>query len=48
MVRAAFATAIRRVYLVDIALVVGGLLLTLLVPELPLRKAHETVPVANE
>ena len=48
VVRAAFATAIRRVYLVDIALVVGGLLLTLLVPELPLRKAHETVPVANE
>ena len=47
-VRAAFATAIGRVYLVDIGLVVAGLLLTLLVPELPLRKANEAVPVAAE
>ncbi|MGY3090678.1 EmrB/QacA subfamily drug resistance transporter [Hymenobacter sp. UYAg731] len=47
-VRAAFATAIRRVYVVDILLVVGGLLLTLLVPELPLRKANENAPALAE
>ncbi|GAA4051137.1 hypothetical protein GCM10022409_42380 [Hymenobacter glaciei] len=47
-VRAAFATAIHRVYMVDILLVVGGLLLTLLVPELPLRKANEKVPTIAE
>ena len=49
VVKAAFATAIRRVYMVDILLVVGGFLLTLLVPELPLRKAHdEAVPAVAE
>ena len=42
-VRAAFAMAIRRIYTVDILLVVGGFILTLLIPELPLRKTQEAV-----
>ena len=38
--RAAFSKAISRVYFVNIFLVVGGLLMTLFVPELPLRKSN--------
>ncbi|MBF9239060.1 DHA2 family efflux MFS transporter permease subunit [Hymenobacter sp. BT683] len=40
VMRAAFSKAISRVYFVNIFLVVGGLLLTLFVPELPLRKTN--------
>ena len=47
VVRAAFATAIRRMYIVDILLIVPSLLLTLLMSELPLRNANEAVPVAG-
>ncbi|HEX8506673.1 MAG TPA: MDR family MFS transporter [Hymenobacter sp.] len=39
-VKAAFSKAISRVYLVNICLVLGGLLVTLFVPELPLRKSN--------
>jgi EmrB/QacA subfamily drug resistance transporter len=45
VVRAAFAKAISRVYFFNIFLVVGGFILTLFVPELPLRKSNERVPV---
>jgi len=45
-VKAAFSKAISRVYLVNICLVMGGLLLTLLVPELPLRKSNQGGPPA--
>lgn len=44
VLRTAFAKAIERVYQVNIGLVVGGLLLTLLVPELPLRKSNAGPP----
>ena len=47
-VRAAFSRAISRVYLVNLCLVVGGLLMTLLVPELPLRKSNAPVPPSAE
>ena len=46
-VRTVFATAIRRIYTVDILLVVGGFILTLLIPELPLRKAAPPVQVQH-
>ncbi|WP_226915729.1 MDR family MFS transporter [Hymenobacter siberiensis] len=47
-VRAAFSKAISRVYLFNIFLVVGGFVLTLFVPELPLRKSNEGPPVAEK
>jgi MFS family permease len=43
-VRAAFSKAISRIYLFNIFLVAGGLLMTLFVPELPLRKTNATAP----
>ena len=46
--RAAFSKAISRVYLVNIFLVVGGLIMTLFVPELPLRRSNAGPPVAVE
>jgi EmrB/QacA subfamily drug resistance transporter len=42
--REAFSTAISRVYYFNICLVVGGLLMTLFVPELPLRKTNARGP----
>jgi MFS family permease len=47
-VKAAFSKAISRVYLVNICLVVGGLLMTLFVPELPLRKSNGGPPPPAE
>ena len=47
-VKAAFAKAISRVYLVNIGLVLAGLLMTLLVPELPLRKSNAGPPPPTE
>ncbi|GAA4353456.1 hypothetical protein GCM10023185_14110 [Hymenobacter saemangeumensis] len=52
VMRAAFSKAISRVYLVNICLVVGGLIMTLFVPELPLKKTNagpvpEPVPAAD-
>jgi EmrB/QacA subfamily drug resistance transporter len=47
-VRQAFSEAVTRVYFCNIFLVLGGLLATLFIPELPLRKANEGVPVAAE
>jgi MFS family permease len=47
-VRAAFSKAISRVYLVNIGLVVCGFLMTLFVPELPLRKSNAAPPPAAE
>ncbi len=44
VVRAAFAKAISRVYLFNIFLVVGGLVMTLFIPELPLRKTNAGPP----
>lgn len=44
-VRAAFSKAISRVYLFNIFLVVGGLVMTLFIPELPLRKSNDGPPV---
>ena len=46
VVRAAFSKAISRVYLVNIGLVLGGLLMTLFVPELPLRKSNTATSAA--
>ncbi|AWM34325.1 MFS transporter [Hymenobacter nivis] len=43
-VRNAFAKAIGRVYLLNIFLVVGGLITTLFIPELPLRKSNDGPP----
>jgi len=43
-VRAAFSKAISRVYLFNIFLVLGGLVMTLFVPELPLRKTNAAAP----
>ena len=48
VVRAAFSKAISRVYLVNIFLVVGGLIMTFFVPELPLRKSNAGPPAAAE
>ncbi|MCC3151728.1 MDR family MFS transporter [Hymenobacter sp. BT770] len=45
--RAAFSKAISRVYLVNICLVLGGLLMTLFVPELPLRKSNIAPPATE-
>lgn len=42
--RAAFSKAIKRIYLFDIFLVVGGLITTLFIPELPLRKSNDVPP----
>ncbi|WP_257883330.1 MDR family MFS transporter [Hymenobacter sp. DG01] len=42
--KAVFSQAISRVYLFNICLVVGGLLMTLFVPELPLRKSNTDAP----
>ncbi|UOQ77572.1 hypothetical protein MUN84_02405 [Hymenobacter sp. 5516J-16] len=42
--KAAFSQAISRVYLFNIFLVAGGLLMTLFVPELPLRKSNDSAP----
>ncbi|WP_375434321.1 MDR family MFS transporter [uncultured Hymenobacter sp.] len=44
--RLAFSKAISRMYLFNIVLVAGGLLMTLFVPELPLRKSNQTAPPA--
>ena len=46
--RAAFSKAISQVYLVNIFLVMGGLLMTLFVPELPLRKTNAGPPPPAE
>ncbi|WP_234795192.1 MDR family MFS transporter [Hymenobacter arizonensis] len=46
--RAAFSKAISRVYLVNIFLVSCALLMTLFVPELPLRKTHGEAPPPAE
>lgn len=43
-VQAAFTKAISRVYLINIFLVIGGLIATLFVPELPLRKSNASAP----
>lgn len=40
-VQAAFSKAISRVYFFNIFLVVGGLVMTLFIPELPLRKSND-------
>lgn len=46
--RAAFSKGISRVYLINILLVVGGLVMTLFVPELPLRKTNAGPPAPAE
>jgi MFS family permease len=46
VMRVAFSKAISRVYLVNIFLVSCALLMTLFVPELPLRKTHSEAPPA--
>ncbi|WP_242582319.1 MDR family MFS transporter [Hymenobacter telluris] len=42
--RAAFSKAISRIYFLNIFLVAGGLIITLFVPERPLRKSNEAIP----
>ena len=42
--QAAFSHAISQVYLVTLLLVAAGFLMTLFVPELPLRKTNEVGP----
>jgi EmrB/QacA subfamily drug resistance transporter len=46
--RTAFSKAISRIYLFNIFLVAGGLLLTFFVPELPLRKSNHAIPAPAE
>ncbi len=48
VVRAAFSKAISRVYFFTMFLVVGGFIMTLFIPELPLRKSNAAPPVAAE
>jgi EmrB/QacA subfamily drug resistance transporter len=45
--RAAFSKAIGRVYIFNIFLVVGGLITTLFIPELPLRKSNDGPPAGG-
>ncbi|HUX49651.1 MAG TPA: MDR family MFS transporter [Spirochaetia bacterium] len=47
LVKAAFATAITRIYTYLIFILVLGIIATLFVPELPLRKTHGAPPAAD-
>jgi hypothetical protein len=45
--KTAFTEAISKVYLCNIFLVAGGLIITLFLPDLPLRKSNEVVAGIN-